>query len=101
MMKARGLQLPHFVDEVLHYLWDPIGVAGAPETRDEYQGYVGPVLAMLQSGASESELSTYLSRVADEDMGLASERALADQAASALIKWQRFFEGQERANDPG
>ena len=27
------------VDEVLHYLWDPIGVAGIPEARDEYYGY--------------------------------------------------------------
>ena len=28
------------VDEVLHYIWDPIGVAGAPMARDEYYAYL-------------------------------------------------------------
>jgi hypothetical protein len=27
-------------DEVLHYLWDPIGVAGEVMACDEYMGYV-------------------------------------------------------------
>jgi hypothetical protein len=27
-------------DEVLHYIWDPIGVAGVPEARDEYDSYL-------------------------------------------------------------
>jgi len=25
-------------DEILHYLWDPIGVSDTPQARDEYHG---------------------------------------------------------------
>ena len=31
------------VGEVLHYLWDPIGVSGVPQARDEYDSYVPQV----------------------------------------------------------
>ncbi len=26
--------------EVLHYIWDPVGVSDEPRARDEYQGYL-------------------------------------------------------------
>jgi hypothetical protein len=26
------------VEEILHYMWDPIAVAGEPQARDEYDG---------------------------------------------------------------
>jgi hypothetical protein len=28
------------IDEVVHYLWDPIGVSDVPEARDEYHSYL-------------------------------------------------------------
>lgn len=34
------------VDEVLHYVWDPIGVSDAPEARDEYFSYLPIVFGM-------------------------------------------------------
>ena len=33
-------ELHRRTDEVLHYIWDPIGVSGVPTARDEYSGYV-------------------------------------------------------------
>jgi hypothetical protein len=30
--------LYRMVDEILHYVWDPIGVAGEARARDEYNG---------------------------------------------------------------
>ena len=39
------------VDEVLHYLWDPIGVSDFPEARDEYTSYAGVVFSLLKRGA--------------------------------------------------
>ena len=41
------MELYRRVDEVLHYLWDPIGVAGAPEARDEYYSYLPHVFSLL------------------------------------------------------
>lgn len=42
------LELYRRVDEVLYYVWDPIGVAPNAVTRDEYQRYLPEVFAMLQ-----------------------------------------------------
>ena len=43
------------VDEVLHYLWDPIGVSGVPAARDEYESYAGVVFSMVKRQASEDD----------------------------------------------
>lgn len=93
-MRHLDSRLSVVVDEVLHYLWDPIGVSGDPWARDEYQSYIGPVLAMLSSGASESEIAYRLSQIVVEQMGLnaCSERSSA--AALALVKWRRHFDEQ-------
>jgi len=67
-----GLALYRAEDEVLHYLWDPVGVASVPEARDEYHGYLPHVCGMLKSGSIEDELAGYLGGVATNRMGLAS-----------------------------
>ncbi|CAD6563044.1 hypothetical protein ACFQ3P_41525 [Paraburkholderia sabiae] len=41
------LELHRRVDEVLFYVWDPIGVANSPAARDEYYGYLPIVFSML------------------------------------------------------
>ena len=63
------------VDEVLHYVWDPIGVAGAPEARDEYDSYAPRVFAMLIDGAPSSEIPQFLVAMETEAMGLSSSGA--------------------------
>jgi hypothetical protein len=35
------------INEVLHYIWDPIAVRGEPNARDEYDSYVPPVRAEI------------------------------------------------------
>lgn len=79
------------VGEILHYVWDPIGVAGTPQARDEYDGYVGPVFSLLRSGASESELAAHLARIADERMGLPGRAKESLEAASLLVDWRDFL----------
>lgn len=58
------------VDEILHYLWDPIGVAGAPGARDEYDSYVPTVVKMLFEGSDAEAIALYLHRVEVESMEL-------------------------------
>jgi hypothetical protein len=57
------------VDEILSYLWDPIGVAGIPEARDEYYGYIPHVFSMLVNGAHQGAIADYLIQVEGERMG--------------------------------
>lgn len=90
------LALYRAVDEVLHYLWDPIGVASVPEARDEYQGYLPDVFGMLKYGSVEDELTEYLGGIATERMGL-SARPDHDRAiARHLLNWRMVLSGQQR-----
>jgi hypothetical protein len=50
--------------------WDPIGVNDIPEATDEYDGYVGPVLDLLNASASSDEIAAYLRNVETERMNL-------------------------------
>jgi len=70
---------------ILLDVWDPIGVAGIPETQDEYDAYIWPILALLQQGASLADLTGHLLSIAVEDMGLPGNRISAGAAAQALF----------------
>lgn len=89
------LALYRAVDEVLHYLWDPIGVASVPEARDEYHGYLPHVFGMLKNGSAEDELAEYLGGVATNRMGL-SARPDHDRAmARHLLNWKAALSDQQ------
>ncbi len=74
-------------DEVLHYLWDPIGVAGMPGARDEYYGYLPQVFSLLKGRAGADELADYLFEISTQAMGLGGNRARDLQVAEILLDW--------------
>ncbi len=76
------------VSEVLHYVWDPIGVAGTPEARDEYDGYVDSVCGMLWHGADANAVTAHLVGIADDAMGLPGTQERAARAAEVLLAWR-------------
>lgn len=76
------------VDEVLHYIWDPIGVAGCPQARDEYCSYLADVYSMLQQEGSGQRIAAYLHRVEIETMGLRGSKTRAEKAADILLQWK-------------
>lgn len=45
------------IDEVLHYVWDPIGISGVPEARDEYHSYLPVVFGKVKRGADKKGIS--------------------------------------------
>jgi hypothetical protein len=92
-LNPRDKELQRVVDEVLHYIWDPIGVCRVPRARDEYGGYVGPIVALLRSGASPSEISQRLESIVVEHMGLSSCREQSDKVASILAAWRDHLSG--------
>lgn len=76
------------VDEVLHYLWDPIGVSGIPSARDEYQSYVPQVFALLNENANNEKISGYLNEVVTKRMGLRENADATLQVVAVLQEWK-------------
>ena len=75
---------------MLHYLWDPIGVSEIPEARDEYTSYAGVVFSMLKRGASENEVSKYLTNIRAVHMGMGrpEESFREDEVAEIVTNWK-------------
>ena len=92
-LSPKDQELLRIIDEVLYYVWDPIGVSGVPQGRNEYGGYVGPVFTLLRAGAMDSEISSHLEAISTERMGLPGRRERADAAASILTDWRDYQVG--------
>src|SRR5437016_2716387 len=60
------------VGEILHYVWDPIGVVRYPQARDEYDNYVPQVVEMLLQEKTADDIAMHLSRIETERMGLSA-----------------------------
>lgn len=79
------------VDEVLHYLWDPIGVSDVPEARDEYHSYLPHVFSLLVRRATTQEIVDFLDDTATQTMGLANTergRECSKEVVSILENWR-------------
>ena len=76
------------VDEVLHYLWDPIGVSGIPLARDEYQSYVPQVVRLLNENANADQVSGYLNEVVTKRMGLSENVDATLHVVGVLLDWK-------------
>ena len=76
------------INEVLHYIWDPIGVRGEPNARDEYDSYVPRVYSLLESGATAEQIAAHLDMIATEGMGLKSNMDHCRLTALKLLDWR-------------
>lgn len=77
-----------YCSEVLHYLWDPIGVAGHPQARDEYDAYVPRIVSLLSADATASAIAGDLTQIATERMGLNARPEKDRETAERLIEWR-------------
>jgi hypothetical protein len=80
------------VDEVLHYIWDPIGVAGVPQARDEYHGYLPQVFSLVRNGENEQVIADYLALTTTENMGLSMNLQHDLEVARILIDWKEAID---------
>ena len=78
-------------DEVLHYVWDLIGVAGIPGTRDEYEAYLPQVFKLLRAGAEEAQIADHLVSIETGRMGMSPDRERASNAARVLLEWREWI----------
>lgn len=74
----------------LRELWnafDPIGVMDFSDSaQDEYEGYCGPSMRLLENNASVQELEEYI-RSALDNMGIRRDRKLIRDFAEKMNDW--------------
>lgn len=82
-VRQRSSQLRALICE-----WDPIGVMDDPDwPRDEYDCLVGPLLTLLQSGATSAAIADHLRKELVEHFGLSPEHYDFLRVAGRIWKW--------------
>jgi hypothetical protein len=80
--------------------WDPVGVVSGPED-DEYDSYLVPTLQMLDSGATQNELTCYLEDLVGNHMGMGEEgisHSKPSTFSALLLSWHSAR--KELRNEP-
>jgi hypothetical protein len=91
-MSKAGEELYRRVDEVLHYVWDPLGVSDTPEARDEYCSYLPDVLSLLNTSSDVEQIAAYLSDVIIVRMRVPSNKTKNREVAQLLLDWKYVIE---------
>lgn len=78
-------ELRRRVDEVLYYVWDPIGVTNIPSPRGEYKSYVSKVLELVEQNADIKPISEHLAWIISIRMGLSPNKERCDSVAELLL----------------
>jgi hypothetical protein len=93
-LKQLGAQGHLKVKEALRK-WDPIGVYGPASAwpDDEYDGYSGSIVSLLDHEAPKERIVTHLERVCVESMECQFDRARAESVVDELLafwpKWKK------------
>ena len=91
-LSQKELALYRAVDEVLHYVWDPIGVSGAPRARDEYFSYLPKVYAIVKAGSEAESIAHYLSEVCNDVIGLPANTEHNLKVGRILVEWRETID---------
>lgn len=86
-LMPKDKELYQRLDEVIHYIWDPIGISHFPEARDEYHTYLPEIYARLKVGEKDS-IVEYMKWVVTDSMGMVFNRERAEQVADILLHWK-------------
>lgn len=95
MGKKLGLrdeELYRRVDEVLHYIWDPIGVSRVPQARDEYYFYLPDVFKLVKDEAPAEIIAQHLTEIVVNRMGLDGTMQDALEIVSILRDWKKALD---------
>ena len=97
-MPNRDKVLLQRIDEILYYFWDPIGVKFDPNTRNEYESYVGSIFSILKTKNTE-EIADKLSDFMISDMGLVKNENTFNSCLSTSELLIKHFEYIELLNN--
>lgn len=76
---------------MLHYRWDPIGVAGIPQARDEYESYVPQVFQLLKGTVDGRDVADYLNWLGSEHIGMGPSPSRDAEVVEALLRWRNHL----------
>ena len=82
--RAKIKELTNRIDEILYYLWDPIGVSDEPCARGEYSTYVS-IITTLVIEENEFKIAEKLSEIESVNMGLTKNPVKNKQIAKRLL----------------
>ena len=85
-------ELKKRVDEVLFYVWDPIGVRDEPYARGEYESYVPGVLRLIEESKSMRDISEHLASIIRTSMGISPSKDHCDYTAEILLQHKKAIE---------
>jgi hypothetical protein len=91
-LSPQELELYRAIDEVLHYIWDPIGVSSYPQARDEYQGYVPGVYKLVMGGSDEQKIAEHLGEITTVRMELPENQEQNLHTAQVIIDWKNLID---------
>lgn len=77
------------VDEVLYYIWDPIGSSDEPFARGEYSNYVPNILGLVLQNDDPSPIVERLTEIMRDSMGMTInvlDKALCEKTAKLLLR---------------
>ncbi|MBB1424742.1 hypothetical protein H5200_23045 [Pseudoalteromonas sp. SG43-7] len=90
-LERKELELYKRTDEILHYVWDPIGVADIPGARDEYHSYLPKVFKLVLNDSKNHEISSYLEKVESGSMGLTPYPKKNLEVANLLLETKEWI----------
>jgi len=73
-------------DEIIHYIWDPVGSKDIPLARDEYYGYLPQIFTLLKNGADKVKISDHLSNLENTSFGMNPNSDRNKEVAELLIE---------------
>ncbi len=85
-------ELTKRTNEILYYVWDPIGVSDlGPAARDEYDSYVPILVKAILTGATQDDIEKILYKIETESMEIRSPAEKRKITAEHLIGWYDFL----------
>jgi len=84
-LPPQEMKLYRQTDEILHYMWDPIGVAGIAQARDEYHSYLPQVFQLILNQKTKNEIADFLIDIEENRMGLSPNKKAALEIARILL----------------
>jgi len=79
------------VNEIMHYIWDPIGVSDEPAARDEYDSYSMQVFSLLIKNSSVIEITEFLTQTSADQMGLLKNVEHDQKVAGILMARKEYL----------
>ena len=92
MIEFEPDELAKRIDEVLYYVWDPIGVANAPYGRGEYSSYVPAILTLVIGGSSVEKISSHLSDIVRNNMNLSPNEENSLHTAELILEHKKAID---------